>query len=180
MRRSRMCSPGGPAAGPCLFGRGLPCRPFACSAFAGRRALDMFRNNFKPERDVLMSKPFKPDRRYAQANREALLTLGAYGLYFVLWYVCAYGLGEGDPEGYAYIWGLPAWFFLSCIVGYPLLSLLLWGIFYIRFSILRQTDFHSTPNGFSFYAKRIFILRQMIFHLAANDFSICAKRFHVV
>ena len=31
-----------------------------------------------------MNKPFKQDWRYAQANREALLTLGAYGLYFVL------------------------------------------------------------------------------------------------
>lgn len=60
------------------------------------------------------------------ANREALLTLGAYGLYFVWWYACAYGLGDGDPEGYTYIFGLPAWFFLSCIAGYPLLSALLW------------------------------------------------------
>ena len=31
-----------------------------------------------------------------------------------------------DPEGYTYIFGLPAWFFLSCIAGYPLLSALLW------------------------------------------------------
>lgn len=46
-----------------------------------------------------MNKPFKQDWRYAQANREALLTLGAYGLYFVWWYACAYGLGDGDPEG---------------------------------------------------------------------------------
>ena len=48
-----------------------------------------------------MNKPFKQDWRYAQANREA-------------------------PEGYDYIFGLPAWFFLSCIAGYPLLSALLW------------------------------------------------------
>ena len=73
-----------------------------------------------------MNKPFKQDWRYAQANREALLTLGDYGLYFVWWYACAYGLGGGDPEGYDYIFGLPAWFFLSCIAGYPLLSALLW------------------------------------------------------
>ena len=49
-----------------------------------------------------MNKPFKQDWRYAQANREALLTLGAYGLYFVWWYACAYGLGDGDPEAHAY------------------------------------------------------------------------------
>lgn len=94
-----------------------------------------------------MSKPFKPDRRYAQANREALLTLGAYGLYFVWWYVCAYGLGGGDPEGYAYIWGLPAWFFLSCIVGYPLLSLLLWGMVRLFFkNIPLDDDETSQPD----------------------------------
>lgn len=46
-----------------------------------------------------MNKPFKQDWRYAQANREALLTLGAYGLYFVWWYACAYGLGDGDRKG---------------------------------------------------------------------------------
>lgn len=73
-----------------------------------------------------MDKPFKQDWRYAQANREALLTLGAYALYFAWWYACAYGLGGGDPEEYSYIFGLPAWFFTSCIAGYPLLSVLLW------------------------------------------------------
>ena len=34
--------------------------------------------------------------------------------------------------------------------------------FYIRFSILRQTDFHSTPNDFSSGCKRFFNLRQTI------------------
>ena len=55
-----------------------------------------------------MDNSFKQDWRYAQANREALLTLGAYALYFVWWYVCAYGLGSGDPDDYSYILGLPA------------------------------------------------------------------------
>ena len=73
-----------------------------------------------------MDNSFKQDWRYAQANREALLTLGAYALYFVWWYVCAYGLGSGDPDDYSYILGLPAWFFTSCIAGYPLLSVILW------------------------------------------------------
>ena len=72
-----------------------------------------------------MNKPFKQDWRYAQANREALLTLGAYGLYFVWWYACAYGLGGGDPEGYTYIFGLPRMVFpelhrgVSAAVGAP-------------------------------------------------------------
>lgn len=73
-----------------------------------------------------MNTSFTQDWRYAQANREALLTIGAYALYFVWWYVCAYGLGGGDPDAYTSIFGLPAWFFMSCIAGYPLLSVLLW------------------------------------------------------
>ncbi|MEG2004702.1 MAG: YhdT family protein, partial [Bilophila sp.] len=57
---------------------------------------------------------------------EALLSLGMYALYFVWWYVCAYGLGSGDPANYSYVLGMPAWFFYSCILGYPLLSFALW------------------------------------------------------
>lgn len=66
------------------------------------------------------------DWRFAQANKEALLCLGAYALYFVWWYVSGYGLGDGDPEQYSTVLGLPAWFFYSCIVGYPLITVLLW------------------------------------------------------
>ena len=91
-----------------------------------------------------MNKPFKQDWRYAQANREALLTLGAYGLYFVWWYACAYGLGDGDPEGYDYIFGLPAWFFLSCIAGYPLMTLVLW---YMVRRFFRDIPLDDDPAG---------------------------------
>lgn len=59
-----------------------------------------------------MTKEMGPDRRFPQADREAWITLALYGLYFVWWYVCAYGLGGGDPEGYSYVFGFPAWFFL--------------------------------------------------------------------
>lgn len=71
-------------------------------------------------------KVFCQDWRYAQANREALLSLGMYALYFIWWYACAYGLGSGDPAEYTYVFGLPSWFFYSCILGYPLLSFALW------------------------------------------------------
>ena len=70
----------------------------------------------------------RKDRRFTQANKEAGFALGAYALYFIWWYVCAYGLGDSDPEQYGYVMGLPEWFFYSCIVGYPLITLLLWGI----------------------------------------------------
>lgn len=73
----------------------------------------------------------KQDKRGRQANREALLALAVYALYFAWWYACGYGLGSGDPETYDYVFGFPAWFFYSCIVGYPLITLLLWAV--IRF-----------------------------------------------
>lgn len=64
--------------------------------------------------------------RFRQANKEALLTLGLYAAYFVWWYAFAYGLGSGDPANYSYVFGFPAWFFYSCIAGYPILTLALW------------------------------------------------------
>ncbi|WP_319759039.1 YhdT family protein [Maridesulfovibrio sp.] len=73
------------------------------------------------------------DWRFAQANKEALFTLGAYALYFIWWYVCSYGMGSGDPEEYEYIFGLPEWFFYSCIVGYPLITIILWGLVRFKF-----------------------------------------------
>lgn len=92
------------------------------------------------------------DWRFAQANKEALLALGAYALYFIWWYVCAYGMGSGDPEQYTYVMGLPAWFFYSCIVGYPLITILLWAIVRFKFKHmpldeeLPESENKTNPN----------------------------------
>jgi uncharacterized membrane protein YhdT len=56
------------------------------------------------------------DPRYKVANREALIGVGLVVLNFILWYGFAYGLGDGPVEEYNYIFGLPAWFFYSCIL----------------------------------------------------------------
>jgi len=63
---------------------------------------------------------------FKQADREALITLGLYVFFFVWWTVFAFGLGGGDPEEYSYVFGLPAWFFYSCVLGYPVMTLILW------------------------------------------------------
>jgi uncharacterized membrane protein YhdT len=89
----------------------------------------------------------KTDSRFAQANREALLALGAYGLYFIWWYVCAYGLGDGDPDTYTYVLGLPAWFFYSCIVGYPLVVGLLWVMVRVFFKDIPLDDEAVEQSG---------------------------------
>ena len=63
---------------------------------------------------------------FRQADREALMTLGLYVFFFVWWTVFAFGLGSGDPKEYSYVFGLPAWFFYSCVLGYPVMTFVLW------------------------------------------------------
>lgn len=87
------------------------------------------------------------DWRIAQANREALYALGAYALYFVWWYVFAYGLGDSDPEQYTYVLGMPSWFFYSCIVGYPLITLLLWAIVRCKFKDMPLEEENEETEG---------------------------------
>lgn len=66
------------------------------------------------------------NKRFRQADREALITLGVYAFFFLWWTGFAFGLGGGDPEEYTYVLGLPAWFFYSCVLGYPAVTVLLW------------------------------------------------------
>ena len=68
------------------------------------------------------------NKRYKQADKEALITLAVYLFFFLWWTLFAFGLGSGSPEDYSYVFGLPAWFFYSCVLGYPLVSLLLWVV----------------------------------------------------
>ncbi|MDD2206368.1 MAG: YhdT family protein [Aminobacterium sp.] len=70
----------------------------------------------------------KKTGRYNQANKEALISLALYGVFFAWWYGTAYGLGSGDPSSYTYVFGMPSWFFYSCIVGYIGISFLVWGV----------------------------------------------------
>jgi len=77
---------------------------------------------------------FKEDSRYRRANREAVISLGMYVLFFAWWYFTAYGLGSGDPGEYTYVLGLPSWFFYSCIVGYLGISLVVWAVVRLFFS----------------------------------------------
>ena len=89
------------------------------------------------------------DGRFAQADREALIALGAYVLYFLWWYATAYGMGDGDPQSYSRIMGMPAWFFYSCIVGYPLITLFLWGLMRLFFRNMPLDDGREEGEGVS-------------------------------
>ncbi len=87
------------------------------------------------------------DQRFVQADKEAIFALAVYGLYVLWWYVCAYGMGGGDPEEYAYVWGMPEWFFYSCIVGYPLVSILLWLVVRVCFTDMPLDDEDDIPGS---------------------------------
>jgi uncharacterized membrane protein YhdT len=88
------------------------------------------------------------DHRVKLANREALITLAVYALYFVWWYVFGYGMGNDDPGTYSYVLGFPAWFFYSCILGYPVITALLWVVVRLFFrEIPLDADFDEDSCG---------------------------------
>ena len=64
------------------------------------------------------------DKRFIQANREAVIAIILSLAYFIWWYATAYGLGDRDIAEYTYVLGFPSWFFYSCIVGFLLFSVL--------------------------------------------------------
>lgn len=73
------------------------------------------------------------DKRYRIANREALIGVALVIVNFAIWYICAYGLGSGDPEKYTYVLGFPAWFFYSCIAGTAFMILLIYVVIKLFF-----------------------------------------------
>jgi uncharacterized membrane protein YhdT len=66
----------------------------------------------------------KKDYRFRIAHREAWIGVSLAVVNFLWWYGFAYGLGGKSVSEYKYIWGLPAWFFYSCVVGFLLMVLL--------------------------------------------------------
>ncbi|ANU22442.1 YhdT family protein [Planococcus donghaensis] len=64
------------------------------------------------------------DWRFKIAHREALIGVGLALFNFIWWFGFAYGLGSRPVEEYSYIFGLPDWFFYSCIVGFLLICVL--------------------------------------------------------
>lgn len=65
----------------------------------------------------------KQDPRFKIAHREALIGVGLAVVHFIWWFGFAYGLGSRPVEEYTYIFGLPDWFFYSCVVGFILICI---------------------------------------------------------
>ena len=64
------------------------------------------------------------DWRFRIAHREALIGVRLALFNFIWWFGFAYGLGSRPVEEYTYVFGLPAWFFYSCVVGFLVISVL--------------------------------------------------------
>lgn len=65
------------------------------------------------------------DKRFKVAKKEALIGIALVILNFIWWFGFAYGFGSEDPTQYKYIFGLPEWFFYSCVLGFIVMSLVI-------------------------------------------------------
>lgn len=82
-------------------------------------------------------------RRSNQIRKEALTSMILYASFFLWWYFTGYGLGSIDPKDYTFIFGLPLWFFLSCIVGYigfAIISIIIVKKVFKNFSLEETSD----------------------------------------
>ena len=87
------------------------------------------------------------DPRFKIAHREALIGIILVVINFAMWYGFAYGLGQGDPTEYTYVFGFPAWFFYSCIAGTIFMVVLIWVVmkfFFTEVSLEVEDDDECT------------------------------------
>ncbi|MFC0013537.1 MULTISPECIES: YhdT family protein [Allobacillus] len=88
----------------------------------------------------------RPDQdwRFNIANRDALIGCGLAVFNFIWWYGFAYGLGSKPPEEYTYVFGFPAWFFWSCIIGVFIMILL---VMIVTKFFLKEVPFDEDEEG---------------------------------
>lgn len=84
------------------------------------------------------------DKRFKIAHREALLGVILVFINFIWWYGFGYGLGSEKVENYSYIFGLPSWFFYSCILGFIVMVILV--ILTVKF-LFTDVPFEEDEGG---------------------------------
>lgn len=77
---------------------------------------------------------------HSQINKEALITIFLYAIYFLWWYYFAYIYPPKNVEDYKYILGMPDWFFYSCVLGLVLINLL---VFLVTKFFFKDIDFEK-------------------------------------
>lgn len=65
------------------------------------------------------------EKSFKIAHKEAKIGVALVLINFIWWFGFAYGLGSKDPSQYTYVFGLPAWFFYSCVVGFIVMVILI-------------------------------------------------------
>jgi uncharacterized membrane protein YhdT len=83
------------------------------------------------------------DNRFIIAKREALIGIGLVIFNFIWWFGFAYGMGSRDVSDYKYVFGLPAWFFYSCVLGFIIMILL---VIVVVKKWLTEVDFHNLSD----------------------------------
>lgn len=83
-------------------------------------------------------------KRKKQIDKEIIITLVLYLFYFLWWYYFAYIHGDSnDVEHFKYIFGLPEWFFYSCVVGLIVVNILVFilvKLFFKNVSLEEEED----------------------------------------
>lgn len=77
---------------------------------------------------------------HSQINKEALITIFLYVIYFLWWYYFAYIYPPKNVEDYKYILGMPDWFFYSCVLGLVLINSL---VFLVTKFFFKDIDFEK-------------------------------------
>nr|WP_233569761.1 YhdT family protein [Falsibacillus albus] len=86
----------------------------------------------------------KKDWRFHIAHKEAIIGVILVIINFIWWYGFAYGLGSKDVSEYHYIFGLPAWFFYSCVVGFIVMVVLV--VFAVK-AFFKDVPFDDEEEG---------------------------------
>jgi uncharacterized membrane protein YhdT len=84
------------------------------------------------------------DKRFKVAHKEAWIGIALVIFNFIWWFGFAYGLGSGNPADYRYIFGMPEWFFYSCVVGFIVMVILV--ILAVKF-LFTEVPFDEEEEG---------------------------------
>lgn len=84
------------------------------------------------------------DKRFKVAHKEARIGIVLVIFNFIWWFGFAYGMGSEDPSAYKYIFGLPEWFFYSCVLGFIVMAILV--ILAVKF-LFKEVPFEGEEEG---------------------------------
>lgn len=135
MRNSRRCQARHEYGEALIFRMKFPCIP---DIIPGIQTRDI-------EREKILTP--KTDKRFIQANKEAMIAVGLCLAYFIWWYATAYGFGDAPVADYTYVLGLPAWFFYSCMVGFIVFSILSLCMVCLFFREISLEGYINGENG---------------------------------